>query len=236
MYKRNLDRLQEAVDMAPQHGNICWALAQVEEDQAYQLCIATSCKDYLTDAIVWCEEGQPAHYPTNFQFYGEYDKENTTLLVRSPNHCNINNHLLNKWEESLGLKQTEWLATDDSSWLLLRADKYWQTTTLHLSLFLSALRQINTDIILNTLDSKDGADYYFREDGAGWGARCMKLALTLKGLVVDRKRNAPEFDSYMHSCNGHYCQLSNANLRNQLYYTKQLLKLDPTIFIGGRNA
>ncbi len=219
-------RLQEAKDMAPQHGHSKWAFAQVEGDKVYQLCIATSCKDYLTDAIVWCEEGPPEDFPSNFQFYGEYDKENTTLIVKGT-HYEHNRHLLTKWEESFGLKPTVWMTTDDDSRQVIVADKFWQDTTIHLSLYLSIIRNINTPTMLTSLVDENGADYYVREEIVA--ERCLRLPGILQKLVVTIKRNAPEKDSYMHSCNGHYCALTNTALRSRLTYSEQLAKLDPTI-------
>jgi hypothetical protein len=224
-------RLQEARDMAPQHGATRWALAQIEGDKVYQLCIATSCKDYITDAVVWCEEGPPEDFPSNFKFYGDYDQENTTLIVKG-SHYEHNRHLLNKWEEEFGLKTSVWLPTDDEDRQVLVADKFWQTTTIHLSLFLSMTRNINTQTLLSSLVDEEGADYYVKGDVAD---SCLRLPGVLKQLVIGRKRNAPNKDSYMHSCNGHYCMLTNTALRRQLFYTDQLYKIDPTIFIFKRS-
>lgn len=204
------------------HGTMNLAYAKIDGDTAKVLCQFTACKDYLTDSLVYSEEGiEGSPYWT---FQGPIETEHTVLAFVVFAHFRHNIKLFQAWEKRLGITPLEVLDTDHPHIVIIKADKWWMSTTIHLSLLMSWLRNLNSNKVTKLRDGK-GDQYIYsiiRE--------AMILPRALKKLVVTIKRNSPT-QGAMHGWNGHYTQIKfGFQEKYNLTYSEQLKKICPRLF------
>ena len=201
--------------------------AQIEGDKVYVLSPPTCCKDYLTDALAWNDED----YDINqlgvgcYKFKADYDKENTTLYLGF--YVGDKIKVLNEFEESIGVEPTKHFRVGQGASAVC-GDKWWMTTTIHFSMFMSLLRYIQAGTDVDTLMTptlQNGKDPYVRRI---W-SRMRLLPHALKKLDITIKRNSPTIE-LQHAMNGHYCLLTNAAIRPRLTYGPQLMERAPEVF------
>jgi hypothetical protein len=167
--------------------------------------LQVKCRDFLNDTLVWDEEKSTGRI-WGYTFAGPYDKENTTLYMESAEFLPQHLPLLNEYEKKLGISLTTAQKCDKG--LLIVGDKWWQSTTIHLSWYTQVLRHL-TYPKLNALEDKSQESMMTHP--AYWG-----LPFKLKGLKLTIKRNAPSFSS-MHDNNGFYTQITRGKLINTTY-------------------
>ncbi len=184
---------------------------------------STGCKDYMTDALVAIDEERTPHQ-MYFPFRGPIETEHTVIAFRCARAFLENFPLFQQWELSIGITPTEVFTTQLEDVVVLKADKWWMTTTVHLSLFLSWLRNLSWDKV-SKLGELCGDQYIFFNT-----EKCLRLGTALTKLTgVTIKRNAPDYVG-MHSLNGHYTVLMLHAVRKGLTYGPALAEIDPDLF------
>lgn len=201
--------------------------AQIEGETIFVLSPPTCCKDYLTDALAWNDEDYPSTNiePGNYKFFADYDKENTTLYLGFDVGGKIK--VLNEFEESIGVEPTKHFRVGKVASAVC-GDKWWMTTTIHFSMFMSLLRYIQAGSDVETFMAPKllrGNDPYVQRV---WN-RMRLLPAALKKLDITIKRNSPSIE-LQHAMNGHYCLLTNTAIRSRLTYGPQLMEKAPELF------
>lgn len=110
------------------------------------------CRDFLNDTLVWKAKEYPKTSVYGYNFCGKIDTKSTTLyLVDTDNQSPLKENIafVNKLEEEIGLPPTK-VTTNDNKEFLIQADKWWMTTTVHLSFFTYLLRQLTTPGIVSS--------------------------------------------------------------------------------------
>jgi hypothetical protein len=181
------------------------------------------CKDYMTDTLVYVEEGYKEQ-GVYFNYQGPITTDRTTFVFRiSPNFL-PNVEMFQEYERSLELTPTEIHTTQNAGYILVEGDPWWMKTTIHLSLYLSWMRNCSISGISKTLEELTAEPYIFSHM-----PHIMRLPEALKKLNITIKRNAPSRD-LMHSINGHHSLLSIPQMRSTMTYGKQLFEINPVLF------
>lgn len=121
-----------------------FSYAKKQDDKVVVLHTPVLCRDYLNDTLVWKAKEYPESRIYGYDFCGDIDTERTTLYLTEEfyeNPLKQNIAFVNKLEAEVGLPLTE-VTTDDNKNFLIQADKWWMTTTVHLSWFTYLLRQL----------------------------------------------------------------------------------------------
>jgi hypothetical protein len=224
MLNISLDKKDERYSMAEvgQVNPSKFAFALVEGDTVYPLHDAIKCRDFLNDTLVWLEEGftRPIY---GYKYKGPIDTEHTTFHLTFCDQVLKNFKLLNEFEESLGLERTAFYDVEDGS-IVSRGDKWWMSSTLHLSWYTQCLRHCNYSLL--TLQDSSSEHLINNLKGKYW-----KIPAALRKLALTIKRNAPSTDSSMHDLNGFYTLMtSGVAIRKQLTYGPQLEAIAPELF------
>lgn len=206
---------------------ISMGFCSVKDDVVSIISNLTSCKDYLTDALVFDEEGMGNAASWAYRASGKLEQDRLTLYMILPPQFTENVLLMQEYELSEGLDPVQVDEIEGCPDVyVLRADPWWMTTTLHLSAFLSMVRNIAVTKILGSMEEARGCGYTWR-----LLPNVYKLVSGLKHIEYVRRRNSPNIQT-MHGLNGHYCFLTvNPVAREALTYTKQLMEIDPEIVL-----
>lgn len=194
---------------------------KIAGERAVALHQLEACKDYLTDHICYEEKGKIQHsWLGNFN----YVRDKTILVWREKDgFLQYNLSLLQEYEKELGITPTVVHTTNNEQFIVTEGDPFWQTTTIHLSMYLSLIRNCRVSYKITDLWGKHGDPYVF--DVA---EKLKKLPYALMELKVDRKQNAPDHGE-MHSRNGHWCLLTQGHLLEELHYYPQLKDICPEL-------
>lgn len=202
---------------APRWG-VHLAFAKITGDTAELLYTPTTCKDYMTDTLSLEEEGNKT-YGGFWGFKGPTVHENTVIAISDGSLLKDNILLFQEYELSLGLEPVQLFETQYDHWVVLKADKWWSTTTIHLSLFLSWMRNLNQEKV-DTLEEAKRDGYISTKV-----KQCLELPKALMKLNITIKRNAPSQNG-MHSMNGHHFLITTTNQhREKTTYGPQLIEL-----------
>lgn len=202
-----------------------FSFALVENDKVFPLHEEIKCRDFLNDTLVWRDEkikGNESIY--RYDYKGEIDTANTTLILTYCPLVEGNMGFLNDFEKELGIPPTEVIpVAGDGSTLVTRGSKWWMKTTIHLSWYTQTLRHLNYTLTKLTDESKE----YLINDVHD---RYWKLPFGLKKLkTFSIKRNAPTLCG-MHDLNGFHTLLTIPQIRKQLTYGEQMTKVAPELF------
>jgi hypothetical protein len=219
-----------------------FAWARIEGDKVYFLSNAFfTCKDYMTEMLVENAEDLTTS-PENRGVWRKrflwwagktIDWDHTTIARSVGGMWDQNFHLFQAYEKELGLEPTKvFKVTNYPHLRVLQGDKWWQTTTIHNSLYCSWIRNMASPKIMKSLDDPSGLDgYLFTSPFIK--KRIFKLPLALQKLSVSQVRNSAS-KLGMHGMNGHFYLFSSRPIvrRNDTVYGEQLEKIDPTLFLS----
>lgn len=222
MLNISLDKMDEKYHLSEvgQVNPSKFQFAMVEGDTVFPLHDPIKCRDFLNDTLVWLEEGfiRPIY---GFKYKGPIDTEKTTFRLTRCDKVPSNIEKLNAFEVELGLEPTQLIEVKGGS-LVSQGDKWWMSTTLHLSWYTQALRHINYPLTI--LEAVSGESLIQSLDGKFW-----QIPAALRKLTLTIKRNAPNIDE-MHDLNGFHTMMTASQIRNKLTYGPQLMAKSPELF------
>ena len=219
-----------------------FAWARIEGDKVYFLSNAFYvCKDYMAEMLVENAEDQALPPETRGKELKKFswwegktiDWDHTTIARSVGGKWDKNFTLFQDYEKSLGLEPTKVFKVKNYPTLrVLQGDKWWQTTTIHNSLYCSWIRNMSSPEIMKSLDDPNGMDGFLYK--SPWiKDRIFQLPLALQKLSVSQVRNS-KTKLLMHGKNGHYHLFtSRPTVRHaDTVYGEQLEKIDPTLFLS----
>jgi hypothetical protein len=103
------------------------------------------CRDFLNDTLAWKAKDIKKGHIYGYDFNGIIDKEFTRLVIFNYGNLLKNIEALNRVEHELGLSQTvvaivEHDSVDHKPAVMTVGDKFWMTTTVHMSFYTTILR------------------------------------------------------------------------------------------------
>ena len=187
-----------------------FAFAFVRDNVVFPQHQLVKCRDFLNDTLVWDEEKTKGRI-WGYTFAGPYEKNKTSLYMEDAAAMPKNLHLLNAFEDELGVSHTKVFDCGDKGHLI-EGDSFWQLTTIHLSWYTQVLRWLTYPDLAGRSDTR--SEVMMNTKGF-WD-----LPKQLKNYKITIKRNAPAI-SGMHDHNGFYTFLTNKYIRSKLTYGQQ---------------
>lgn len=195
-----------------------FSFAEIEGDTVYYLTKPVLCRDYLNDTLVWDEmEDKSKTVPVcGYHFTGPVKEKDVVLYMEDAQHLLGKESLLKEYEEELGLKPVQFLPTVKGNCVVVVADPWWKTTTLHFSWFTQLLRYLSYESVKKLGDASNENMIAVLKD------RYWNFPYKLAKLKVKNKRrvaplgNGPHDDaSLMHTYSGFYGFLSYPTVKHE---------------------
>lgn len=188
-----------------------FSFAEIEGDTVYYLTKPVLCRDYLNDTLVWDEMEDKSQITQicGYHFTGPIKEKDVVLYMEDAQHLLGKEGLLKEYEEKLGLKATQFLPTVKGDCVVVIADPWWKSTTLHFSWFTQLLRYLSYSTVNKLGDMSNEVMVHALKD------RYWSFPYKLAKLKLDgTKRVAPvgskpyEDSSFLHSYSGFHSFLT----------------------------
>lgn len=168
------------------------------------------CRDFLNDTLVWKAKENSCARIYGYKYRGKIETKDTVLYLwdKDPNGLKDNIEFLNSLERELGIQETQLFTTDSKEYGIV-GDKWWMTTTVHLSWYTYLLRQLTYNKEIKDWDDIPHDDWVVEKVKA----KLPKLHLALKQLNVTQVSGTKgEYldggESTMHNYNGFNAQFA----------------------------
>lgn len=164
------------------------------------------CRDFLNDTLVWKANEDKSKNIYGYTYRGDVEEKYTSIAMWDYLGLVENLPFLNKVEEAIGVTPTSYQIVEDAVWL--KSDKFWMTTSIHMSWFTTLLRILTHDADITSWEEAGKyRDSWVNDDS--WAKFC-KIPYVLKDLKFITVKGAGKTmtGSTMHDFNGWHSNIT----------------------------